>query len=130
MGAEISVEKSAYVWQSYNYIMTEDKNLEDLLASLGGNFPSLCYTCADEHLLEVAKRLSQWRNVAPWLGFSTSCIEGLEYNKFDEEGKKQQMLTLWKQREGHDATYRTLAAVLLKASRKDLAEAVLQYAKG
>lgn len=110
--------------------MTEDKCVEDLLAGLGGSFPFVYSTCADEHLLEVAKPLSQWRNVARWLGFSISCIAALEHSKFDEEGKKQQMLALWKQREGHNATYRALAAALLKASRTDLAETVLQYSRG
>lgn len=110
--------------------MTEDKSLEDLLTYLGEPFPSLYSVCTDDHVLEVAKKLSQWRNVARWLGFKPSCIEALERNQFDEEGKKIQMLTTWKQREGHDATYHTLASVLLKAARTDLAETVLQFSKG
>jgi hypothetical protein len=94
-----------------------------------GPFPSLDYVCDGLHLLQVAKKLTQWRTFAPWLGFESACVEALDRNDFDEEGTRQQMLTIWKQRRGPMATYRALAEVLLKTGRTDLAEIVLEFSK-
>jgi hypothetical protein len=104
-------------------------NLEDLLTHMEGPFPSLDYVCDGLHLLQVAKKLTQWRTFAPWLGFESACVEALDRNDFDEEGTRQQMLTIWKQRRGPMATYRALAEVLLKTGRTDLAEIVLEFSK-
>lgn len=105
-------------------------SLDDLLEKTGGPFPSLYCLCMNNHLLEVGRKLGQWRSVAPWLGFDLAAVEALEHNHYDDEGRRQLMLTMWKQRKGCEATYQALAAALLKTGRTDLAEEVVGYSKG
>ena len=109
--------------------MDQDISLEDLCGVLGGSFPRLDCVFDKHHLLEVAKKLTQWRTLAPWLDFDAATVEGLDYYHSDEEGTRQQMLLLWKQAKGCGATYRALAEVLLRAERRELAERVLECSR-
>ena len=95
------------------------------------NREQLGQACSEKHLWEVAKKLGQWRLVAPLLDFSDADVAGWEHDsRHDEEGRRQIMLTKWRQRAGRAATYETLAEVLLKAERTDLAELLLKLLKG
>ena len=94
-----------------------------------GPFPFLDTVCDNEHLLEVAQCLSQWKTFAPWLGFETTAVEDLEIRPLDQEGKRQHMFMIWKRAKGSEATYLALAEACLKSNRQDMAEKVLKYSK-
>ena len=105
--------------------------LDEVLARTGMSVRCLRRPCSKEHLLEIAKRLTNWRNAAPWLGLDPASVETWDYDgHLNEEGKRQKMLTEWKQRKGCEATYEALANVLLKVDRTDLAEELLHSLKG
>ena len=102
--------------------------LEDLLAILEG---PLYHNrqCHCQHLLELAKHITEWKTLAPWLGFEATAVEDLDRNRFDEEGKRQAMLRRWKEVNGCMATYGHLATLLVKSDRRNLAELVLKLSK-
>ena len=104
--------------------------LDSILPFLGdGPFPCLGCVCNDDHILEVAKRLTQWRNAALRFGFDRATVEDLINNDWDEEGTRQQMLLRWKQEKGSEATYGALAEVLLKLRQRSLAERAVTFSK-
>ena len=106
--------------------------MEDLLHRVAGiRQDMLQRPCMEKHLLNIAKKLSQWRHAALWLGFEQADVDAWEYDpRHDEKGKRHLMLTAWRQRKGSQATYRALAEVLLEVGRTDLAELLLTTLKG
>jgi hypothetical protein len=108
--------------------MEETALLEDLLAVLEGPFYH-SRPCHHHHLLELAQRITEWKTLAPWLGFEATAVEDLDRNRFDEEGKRQAMLRLWKEANGCMATYGHLATLLVQSGRRNLAEFVLNLSK-
>ena len=108
--------------------MEETALLGDLLAVLEGPF-YLSRPCHHHHLLELAQNITEWKTLAPWLGFEATAVEDLDRNRFDEEGKRQAMLRLWKEANGCLATYGHLATLLVNSGRRNLAEFVLNLSK-
>lgn len=88
-----------------------------------GPFMRLDQVCHDTHLLILAKHIGEWRSVARWLGFNKTVIEDLD--RSEGEGKRQEMLLQWKERNGSNATYRRLAKIMMNCERRLLAEDVV-----
>ena len=84
--------------------------------------------CGFNVQLTLAEKLSQWRNVGPYLlGEKWETVkEEIEHGKQDEKGKRLVLLQRWKEMHGSEATHETLIRALLLAERTDLAEVVCQ----
>ena len=106
-----------------------EEAMKQLLRSIEGPFPLLDEEVHLQHLLELSQIITEWKTVAYWLGFHQTAVEDLECAKFDNEGKRQEMLRKWKQVNGSGATYRRLATLMLLSRRKNLAESVIKCSK-
>ena len=107
--------------------------LEDLLVALEQEGPfNLNRQCHKQHLLELAQQITEWKTLAPWLGFEATVVEDMDRgNRFDEEGKRQTMLRLWKENNSPMgmATYGNLATIFFKSGRINLASTTVKLSK-
>ena len=112
--------------------MSSTVTMEELIRRITGiRQEMLLSPCIEKQLWNIAKKLSEWRLAAPWLGFEQADVDAWERDaRHDEEGKRHLMLTKWRQRNGSRATYKALAEVLLQVGRTDLAESLLTALKG
>ena len=77
--------------------------------------------CADEHLLETALFISNWRPIAPFLGLRETRVRSIVCeNPEDLLAQTIAMLRKWREQCGRKATYRKLAKVFWKLQRSDL----------
>ena len=84
--------------------------------------------CSFVTILKVHKRVTGWRNVAPYLFMPDKAQEIVETvdqcSHLNDVGKRLELLTRWKQCYGSEATYKMLVEAFLSADRRDLAEEV------
>ena len=99
--------------------MAEKLSLEELTKSVP--LEKLNQPCADEHLLEIALSIDNWRSTAPFLCLRETCVRSIVCeNPEDLLAQTIAMLRKWKQQCGKRATYRKLVEVFLKLQRADL----------
>ena len=99
--------------------MAERQSLDELTKSVPQQ--KLNQPCADEHLLEIALSISNWRSIAPFLGVDEVLVDAIETkNPKDLLAQTIAMLRKWREQCGRKATYRKLAKVFWKLQRSDL----------
>ena len=106
--------------------MAKTVALDEVIRDLNIIFPNLDHECYDLHLVELAKHITRWRNFAHRLGFGAVAVQDLDHTRLDEQEKRLNMLTSWKEGKGSKATYRELATLLLDDSQRQVAETVLK----
>ena len=82
--------------------------------------------CSEDHLAKIAKSISDWRAVSPFLGLTgAEEIEILE-STHSVPARKMAMLRKWKEKRGAKATYKRLCRVFEDCERADLVDKVKQ----
>ena len=103
---------------------TELPSLEELLTSVSKK--TLEKPCSDEHIVEIAREITNWRLIAPDLGLTAVDEEDIRQNHRDDVPiQRREMLRTWKQKFGSKATYGSLAKAFYKTKRVDLVEKVI-----
>ena len=82
--------------------------------------------CSEKVFRVLAKNLTKWRNLEPYLELDKGVLDAIDHESLDEEGKRRELLGRWRESYGPDATCEKLIRCLLNASRADLADAVLK----
>ena len=78
---------------------------------------------SEEHIADIAKELTQWKDLFPYFGLKGYRKEEIEAVG-DLNEQKRRLLMIWTQTHGPRATYRHLCTILWKQHRVDLVEAV------
>ena len=83
--------------------------------------------CSNDHLLAIAGFIS-WRKVASHLARidRTVDIQDIQRDCYDEPGRRQKLVDLWAERNGHTATYDAMIIAMLKARKATEAENVCE----
>ena len=83
--------------------------------------------CRHDVRLAVAKKMSEWRNVVPYLLPENEEVEDeIHLGPWDEKGKRNRLLERWIEICGLDATHEKLICAFVAAERIDLAEIVCE----
>ena len=99
--------------------MAERQSLDELTKSVPPE--KLNQPCSDEHLLDIALSISNWRSIAPFLGLDEVLVDAIETkNPKDLLAQTIAMLRRWREQCGKKATYRKMAKVFWKLQRSDL----------
>lgn len=90
--------------------------------------------CSLDKILKVYQMMTGWRNIARHLfplEPAKEIVETINQDlSLDDEGKRCELLTRWKQFHGSKATYKKLVQAFLSSYRRDLAEKVCQALSG
>ena len=89
------------------------------------SLPQMCLdsTVSDEHIAELAKSMTKWRDLAPFLNLTEAEQEEIvEQHQRDLRLQKREALQKWKEKKGGEATYRRLIVIFCTQGRVDLAE--------
>ena len=91
--------------------------------------------CTDEQIREIADRIDNWEDLAPFLELTKTDIQAIRNDHAaNDKLQRRAALNKWKQKKGFKATYAALLKALLKSERKDLAcevcELVVPHLKG
>ena len=84
-------------------------------------------TVTDNHLDEISLNCcacGDWRFLASLLELEDSVASDIDCKTCDEKGKKRDFFREWRQRKGHEATYKKLILALLKRKQQQDAEKV------
>ena len=87
--------------------------------------PQVCLdlTVSDEHIAELAKDMTKWRELAPFLKLTKAEEEEIvEQHQRDLPLQKREALQKWKEKNGGAATYRRLIVIFCTQGRADLAK--------
>ena len=77
--------------------------------------------CSDNHLVLLSKLIADWREMAPYLGLtSTDEVDILTCHPFSAPCQRIKLLRRWSQKNGPGATYKKLALVFQNCNREDL----------
>ena len=100
-------------------------DVDQLLADLNVSRDSLDVRCSDDHALEIAQQITNWKSLAPFIGL----------NQIDEENilmdpscfnsvsvQRIRMIRRWMEIHGPEATYLNLVKGFLRIQRRDLIE--------
>ena len=82
----------------------------------------------EEHIADIAKMLTKWRDLFPYFGLEDYQKEEIEAAG-DLSEQKRKLLTIWTQKLGPRATYRHLCTILWRQGRVDLIEVVCEVVK-
>ena len=82
--------------------------------------------CSDGHLSKIAKSISDWRAVSPFLGLTEAEESEILESTHSIPARKMAMLRKWKQKRGVKATYKGLCRVFGDCERADLVDEVKQ----
>ncbi len=89
--------------------------------------------CQDKHLCQVAREITNWPFLAPFLGIKLSEVEAIRGRwPYDVTAQKLELLRQWQRkhrRKGKD-TYRNLCKAFLKAQEATLANKVCDVLRG
>ena len=81
-----------------------------------------------EHIADIAKMLTKWRDLLPYLGLKNYQEEEIEAAG-DLSKQKRKLLTIWTQKRWPRPTYRHLCTILWRQGRVDLIEVVCEVVK-
>ena len=84
--------------------------------------------CNTEHMADIAKKITQWRDLFPYFGLEDYQKEEIEAAG-DLSEQKRKLLSMWTQKLGPRATYRLLCTILWGQHRADLVELVCEVIK-
>lgn len=91
---------------------------------------SLNEPCSEEHILEIAKKVTDWEVYAPYLGLSDADIESLKIDNSKTPTRSLRAFKLWEERAAFKATYLHLAEnVFFKYGNAKMATLVCKLAK-
>ena len=77
--------------------------------------------CSDNHLVLLSKLIADWKEMAPYLSLtSTDEVDILTRYPHSAPCRRREMLRIWSQKNGPDATYKKLALIFQECDRKDL----------
>ena len=77
--------------------------------------------CSDNHLVLLSKLIADWREIAPYLGLtSTDEVDILTRYPHSAPCQRREMLRIWSQKNGPDANYKKLALIFQNCGREDL----------
>ena len=77
--------------------------------------------CSDNHLVHLSELIADWREMAPYLGLTRRDeVDILTYSPYSASCQRREMLRIWSQKNGPDATYKTLALIFQDCKREDL----------
>ena len=82
--------------------MAAPESLEECLRAVPEE--RLEQVCLDDHLLELSRELSRWREVSPFLGLSVTEEEEFEGRAVGRQ--RIDVLRKWREKYGSGATYR------------------------
>ena len=86
--------------------------------------PSLKKSCCQQHLTEISKQITDWKNLAFHLGFSRTEMDDLDQSSETLPVKKITMLMKWKRKARGKATYSMLADAFHSIQRNDWVDEV------
>ena len=89
------------------------------------SLPQMCLdsTVSNKHIAELAKSMTKWRELAPFLKLTEAEEEEIvEQHQGDLWLQKRKALQKWKEKNGGEATYRRLIVIFCAQGRADLAE--------
>ena len=92
--------------------------------------PNWCLnlTVSDEHIAEIAKNMTKWQELAPFLNLTKAEEEDIvEQYQCDLPLQKREALQKWKEKNRSGATYRRLIVTFCSQGRADLAEKVKDF---
>ena len=77
--------------------------------------------CTDNNLVFLSKLITDWREMAPYLDLTKTDEEDI-LTRYPRSAPCQriEMLRIWSQKNGPDATYKRLAGIFQDCDRKDL----------
>ena len=78
---------------------------------------------SEEHIADIAKELTQWRDLFPYFGLQEYMKEEIE-EAGDLSEQKRKLLKMWTQQYGPKATYRELCTIVYQQNRVDLVKTV------
>ena len=76
--------------------------------------------CSQEHLVEIAYSIADWRAVSPYLGLTEADESAILESTHSVPARKMAMLRKWKQKQGAKATYKRLCQVFRKCGLCDI----------
>ena len=104
--------------------------LDELLEDVGVCPEKLDKHISEDHILEIAFILTEWKAVVPFLGLNENDVEAIEQEEKKEQVRKLKALRKWRGKVGCRATYKKLVVVLLKLAKADIADEVCRLLKG
>ena len=96
--------------------------LNEVLLEYGLKEQDLDKKCPDTVRYEVAVRITRWKMIGYYFGFSSTILNAIEVENKTEEERSLALLTAWHEREGRKATYYKLISALYNRRRCDLVE--------
>ena len=80
--------------------------------------------CSYQHTLDIATFVS-WKVVGPRLGrIEQRDMDDISLDKYNEQEKRENLLELWVERNGSNATYNAIITVMLEVKKRSEAEKV------
>ena len=77
--------------------------------------------CSDNHLVHLSELIAKWEEMAPYLSLTSTDEEDiLTHYPRSAPCQRREMLRIWSQKNGPDATYKKLASIFWNCDRKDL----------
>jgi hypothetical protein len=99
--------------------------LEVLTSRCGVEERVLDEEVASAQYCEIARHLSQWKRIAPRLGFTDNEVDSVDADNLKAEEKRVSFLKAWKQKFAIFATYRVLVGALLGIQRVEDARGII-----
>ena len=83
--------------------------------------------CSDSHLVLISTLIADWRELAPFLELTKAEeVDIIGYPPHPIPAQRVEMMRLWKEKHGKDATYNRLATVFQLCNRKDLLDKIYE----
>ena len=96
-------------------------SIEEIEEYMGPQKDDLDSECKERIMLDVSKKISNWKEIAPRLHMQKSDIEAIDREQMTEDQKRNALLTRWYQKRAFKATYKELVTAFLDEGRADLA---------
>ena len=95
--------------------------LNEVLLEYGLKEQDLDKKCPETVRYEVAIKITRWKMIGYYFGFSSAILNAIEVENKTEEERSLALLTAWQEREGRKATYYKLISALYNR-RRDLVD--------
>ena len=87
---------------------------------------SLTKPCRDDHLTKIARWISEWQAISPFLGLTDAEEKEILESTHSVQVRRMSMLRKWKQKHGVEATYERLCQVFTDCERADFVDKIKQ----